>query len=67
MKGSFGEKGWEIRICAFPTPAFPADGGILRPAPNPYILYSLSMLYDSIATNRPFSASFGHFEDKIPK
>jgi len=36
-------------------------GGTPRPAFNPYILYSLSMLYDFIVASVLYSASFAHF------
>jgi len=42
-------------------------GGIPRPASNPYILYPLSMLYDSIVASMLDSASFDHFDRNEPK
>jgi hypothetical protein len=39
-------------------------GGIPRPASNPYILYPLSMLYDSIIASMLDSARFDHFCQK---
>jgi len=47
---------------------FPVDDGrIPRLASNPYILYPLSMLYDSIPASLPFSGSFDHFEENNRK
>ena len=42
-------------------------GGISRPAFNPYILYPLSMLYDSGVARMLDSASFGLFGRNEPK
>ena len=42
-------------------------GGIPRPAFNPNILYSLSMLYDSIVASVLDSASFDHFAENRRK
>ena len=36
-------------------------GGIPCPVSNPYILYPLSMLYDSTVASTLYSASFDHF------
>ncbi len=42
-------------------------GGIRHPVSNPSILYSLSMIYNSIAARMPLCASFDDFEENQPK